>query len=39
MKSAFAKFIGVDEWEILEKDIPIVAVAASGGGERHYYYG
>ena len=36
MKSAFARFIGVNEWEVLEEDIPIVAVAASGGGEHCY---
>ncbi|KAG0329470.1 hypothetical protein BGZ99_001856 [Dissophora globulifera] len=34
MKKAFAKFIGVKESEIHESDIPIVALAGSGGGYR-----
>ncbi|KIJ39940.1 hypothetical protein M422DRAFT_75814 [Sphaerobolus stellatus SS14] len=34
MKKAFADFIGVRETEINEEDIPIVAIAGSGGGYR-----
>ncbi|GJJ76949.1 cytosolic phospholipase A2 [Entomortierella parvispora] len=34
MKKAFAKFIGVKESEVHESDIPIVALAGSGGGYR-----
>ncbi|KAF9579011.1 hypothetical protein BGW38_004915 [Lunasporangiospora selenospora] len=34
MKKAFAKFIGVHESDINENDIPIVAIAGSGGGYR-----
>lgn len=36
MKNAFAKFIGVEESEVAEEDIPIVAIAASGGGKRSW---
>jgi hypothetical protein len=32
MRKAFAKYIGVDEKDVKEDDIPIVAIAASGGG-------
>ncbi|KAG9324934.1 hypothetical protein KVV02_005173 [Mortierella alpina] len=34
MKKAFAKFIGVKESEVHENDIPVVAIAGSGGGYR-----
>ncbi|KAG9070324.1 hypothetical protein KI688_009661 [Linnemannia hyalina] len=34
MKKAFAKFIGVKESDIHENDIPVVALAGSGGGYR-----
>ncbi|KAK3814384.1 MAG: acyl transferase/acyl hydrolase/lysophospholipase [Benniella sp.] len=34
MKKAFAKFIGVHESEVHESDIPVVALAGSGGGYR-----
>ncbi|KAF9210820.1 hypothetical protein BGZ59_008896 [Podila verticillata] len=34
MKKAFAKFIGVKESEVNEADIPVVAIAGSGGGYR-----
>ncbi|PVF94664.1 FabD/lysophospholipase-like protein [Serendipita vermifera] len=34
MRKAFAKYVGVDEKDINEEDIPIVAIAASGGGYR-----
>lgn len=34
MKKAFAKLFNVDESEIDERDIPIVAIAGSGGGFR-----
>ncbi|KAF9116053.1 hypothetical protein BGX27_005082 [Mortierella sp. AM989] len=34
MKKAFAKFIGVKESEIHESDIPVIALAGSGGGYR-----
>lgn len=34
MKTSFANFLGVDEKEIHPEDIPIVAIAASGGGYR-----
>ncbi|KAF9979840.1 hypothetical protein BGZ65_005931, partial [Modicella reniformis] len=34
MKKAFAKFIGVKESEVHEDDIPVVALAGSGGGYR-----
>ena len=33
MKGAFASYIGVDEKQVREEDIPVVAIAASGGGE------
>lgn len=33
MKKAFAELMSVDESEIDEKDIPVVAIAGSGGGE------
>lgn len=33
MKGAFASYIGVGENQVREEDIPIVAIAASGGGE------
>jgi cytosolic phospholipase A2 len=33
MKGAFATYIGVDEKQVREEDIPVVAIAASGGGE------
>ena len=32
MKTSFAKLIGVPEGDINEHDIPIVAIAGSGGG-------
>ncbi|KAJ3305211.1 hypothetical protein HDU76_005048, partial [Blyttiomyces sp. JEL0837] len=31
-RGAFARYIGVDVSEVLEEDIPIIAVAGSGGG-------
>ncbi|KAI8348748.1 acyl transferase/acyl hydrolase/lysophospholipase [Mortierella sp. GBAus27b] len=34
MKKAFAKFIGVKESEVHESDIPVIALAGSGGGYR-----
>ncbi|KAG0269545.1 hypothetical protein BGZ95_002028 [Linnemannia exigua] len=34
MKKAFAKFIGVHESDINESDIPVIALAGSGGGYR-----
>ena len=34
MKSGFAKLFGVDEREIDERDLPVVAIAGSGGGKR-----
>ncbi|KAF9913043.1 hypothetical protein EC991_005911 [Linnemannia zychae] len=34
MKKAFAKFIGVHESDVHESDIPVVALAGSGGGYR-----
>lgn len=34
MRSSFAKFIGVEDCEVVEDDIPIVAIAGSGGGKR-----
>ncbi|KZT61963.1 FabD/lysophospholipase-like protein [Calocera cornea HHB12733] len=34
MRAAFAKLMGVQEWEVHEDDIPIVAMACSGGGYR-----
>ncbi|KAI0635382.1 FabD/lysophospholipase-like protein [Trametes polyzona] len=34
MKSAFAKLMGVSEDEVDERDLPIVAIAGSGGGYR-----
>ncbi|KAG0243505.1 hypothetical protein BGW41_002045 [Actinomortierella wolfii] len=34
MRKAFAKFIGVKEAEVHEDDIPIIALAGSGGGYR-----
>ncbi|KAG0347420.1 hypothetical protein BG004_007781 [Podila humilis] len=34
MRKAFAKFIGVKESEVNEADIPVVAIAGSGGGYR-----
>ncbi|KIM27647.1 hypothetical protein M408DRAFT_329861 [Serendipita vermifera MAFF 305830] len=34
MRRAFASYVGVDESEVREDDIPIVAIAASGGGYR-----
>ncbi|ORZ23784.1 acyl transferase/acyl hydrolase/lysophospholipase [Lobosporangium transversale] len=34
MRKAFAKFIGVKESEVHENDIPVVALAGSGGGYR-----
>ncbi|KAG8825352.1 hypothetical protein FRC17_008714, partial [Serendipita sp. 399] len=34
MKHAFANFIGVSEREVKEEDIPVIAIAASGGGYR-----
>jgi len=33
MRGPFARYIKVDEKEVKEEDIPIVAIAASGGGE------
>ena len=33
MKGSFARYVGVDEKEVREEDIPVVAIAASGGGE------
>ena len=35
MRPAFAKLIGVEESEVDERDIPVVAIAGSGGGARH----
>lgn len=32
MKAAFARLFGVDEDEVDERDLPIVAIAGSGGG-------
>lgn len=32
MKRGFAKLFGVDESEIDERDLPVVAIAGSGGG-------
>ncbi|KAI9069393.1 FabD/lysophospholipase-like protein [Trametes sanguinea] len=34
MKAAFAKLMGVPESEVDERDLPIVAIAGSGGGYR-----
>ncbi|KAG9041150.1 hypothetical protein FS842_002702, partial [Serendipita sp. 407] len=34
MRHTFAEFIGVNEKEVKEEDIPIIAIAASGGGYR-----
>ncbi|KZO98758.1 FabD/lysophospholipase-like protein [Calocera viscosa TUFC12733] len=34
MRAAFARLMGVQEWEVHEDDIPIVALACSGGGFR-----
>lgn len=34
MRKAFAKLFNVDESEIDERDLPIVAIAGSGGGFR-----
>ncbi|KAI8973120.1 FabD/lysophospholipase-like protein [Trametes punicea] len=34
MRSSFAKLLGVPESEIDERDLPIVAIAGSGGGYR-----
>ncbi|KAG0200870.1 hypothetical protein BGX28_006181 [Mortierella sp. GBA30] len=34
IKKAFAKFIGVKESEVHESDIPVIAIAGSGGGYR-----
>ena len=33
MRAAFARLFGVDEKEVDERDLPIVAIAGSGGGE------
>jgi phospholipase A2 len=32
MKGDFSRYVGVDEKEVREEDIPIVGIAASGGG-------
>ena len=32
MRVAFAKLMRVPEWEVDERDLPIVAIAGSGGG-------
>lgn len=32
VRKAFAKLIGVDESEVDERDVPVVAIAGSGGG-------
>jgi phospholipase A2 len=34
MKRAFARYVGVDESEIDERDIPVIGIAGSGGGYR-----
>ena len=34
MRNAFAEYVGVSKEEVREEDIPIVAIAASGGGYR-----
>ncbi|KAF9971676.1 hypothetical protein BGZ73_005291 [Actinomortierella ambigua] len=34
VRKAFAKFIGVKESEVHEEDIPVIALAGSGGGYR-----
>ena len=33
MRVAFAKLMRVPEWEVDERDLPIVAIAGSGGGQ------
>ena len=38
MRSSFAHFLGVDEKEIHPEDIPIVAIAASGGGKPNLFH-
>jgi len=35
MRKAFADFIGVPEIEVNGEDIPIIAIAGSGGGMFH----
>jgi hypothetical protein len=39
MRAKFAQYIGVDSKDMVDDDIPIVAIAASGGGQsRASYY-
>jgi cytosolic phospholipase A2 len=33
MRTSFAKLIGVKDSEVDERDLPVVAIAGSGGGE------
>ena len=33
MRKAFTDLMSVDEYEVDERDLPVVAIAGSGGGE------